>query len=212
MTTIPEADDMAPNFVQVWMQQDAGIAPDPEPEPEPEPSPTDAFGEYVAPVVDRQTPARRAAILAAVGVDAAEPNTTRESYLPPDVSECFPAHDYDPASPPQPVPAPVQVAELPTEPPAGVPGQAERHARTWRERVGLPRRKEKLSPVHTTAGRRERYARDKAARTGMSFDEAMASIVQRPETTRYGRRKAIAEARAEAAQAGALTDGTSLDA
>jgi hypothetical protein len=55
-----------------------------------------------------------------------------------------------------------------------------RRERGWRERNNLPRVKRHLSPYDTTKGRRERYARKRAAELGISYDEALAGIRQRP--------------------------------
>jgi hypothetical protein len=68
-----------------------------------------------------------------------------------------------------------------------------RKERSWRERNNLPRVKRHLSPCDTTKGRCERYARKRAEQLGISFDEAMARIKVRPQTTRYGRMKAAKE-------------------
>ena len=123
----------------------------------------------------------RAAILAATGLDIADA---------PDIPQ---RHDFIAPRPPQAPHEPVQVTERSTEPQADPEKDYVRRERTWRERNNLPRVKKHLSPADTTKGRRERYARDKATRLGISYDEALASIAKRPHTTRYGRMKAAKE-------------------
>jgi hypothetical protein len=123
----------------------------------------------------------RAAILAATGLDIAEA---------PDIPQ---RPDFIAPRPPQAPHEPVQVTERSTEPAADPTKDYVRKERSWRERNNLPRVKRHLSPCDTTKGRRERYARKRAEQLGISFDEAMARIKVRPQTTRYGRMKAAKE-------------------
>ena len=168
VTTIEVAE--VPNFVQGWMMQAAGIAPD-EPEPAPEPVPElDADEPEYVPVVDRRADwaGPRAAILATTGLDIAEPP----------VIEARP--DFIAPSPPQTPQGPAQPPETSTEPAADPTKDYVRRERGWRERNNLPRVKRHLSPCDTSKGRRERYARKRAAELGISYDEALAGIRQRP--------------------------------
>lgn len=82
-----------------------------------------------------------------------------------------------------------------------------RKERSWRERNNLPRVKRHLSPCDTTKGRCERYARKRAEQLGISFDEAMARIKVRPQTTRYGRMKAAKEEEGGLQEAPTLKEG-----
>jgi hypothetical protein len=193
MTTNAEAPDPGPDWLREW--QDAAyiarererVAPVEEPAPEPALAPDDA-DEYRPAAVDhrRNWSGPRAAILAAAGVDIAEPSEPEQRPVP------------EPASPPQPAQAPAEPVELTTAPPVDAvdaPPAYVRKERSWRERMGLPRVKKKLSPSQTTAGRRARYAARRAVELGISYDEAYAAIAQRPQMTRYGRRKAAQEAK-----------------
>jgi hypothetical protein len=124
------------------------------------------------------------AILAATGLDIAEPPAVpqRTDFIAP--------------RPPQAPQEPPNLPERSTEPAEDATKDYVRKERSWRERNNLPRVKRHLSPADTTKGRRERYARVRAAKLGISYDDALAgmsppsgkdSVFGRPTSVNLGR-------------------------